>query len=133
MGEADLDLVAEMYRAFHAGDADLALSYFAEDVAVDATARVDGGIGRGRDALAAIIGQWLSMFDEWHEDIEQMKGAEGRVCVIARQRGRGRDSGVEAETRYGVLYEIRGDVIARMTLYREPAEALEAAGLRDRG
>jgi ketosteroid isomerase-like protein len=41
------------------------------------------------------------------------------------------DASVEVETRYAVLYEIRGDRITRMVLHSGPAEALEAAGLSE--
>jgi len=49
-------------------------------------------------------------------------------CTVALQRGRGKDSGIETQTRYAVVYEVHGEAISRMTLYLEPAEALEAAG-----
>ena len=42
-----------------------------------------------------------------------------------------RTSGIETQTRYAIIYEVRDHAITRMTLYREPAEALEAAGLRE--
>jgi ketosteroid isomerase-like protein len=53
------------------------------------------------------------------------------VLVTSTQRGRAKGSGIEVETRYAVLYEVRGDKIARMIIYTEPAEALEAAGLSE--
>jgi ketosteroid isomerase-like protein len=131
MSQENVELVAEMYREFHGGDPARALSYFDEDVIVDATARVDGGTGRGRPDLNRIIGQWLAMFDEWQERVEQIYDAGDLVCVVARQQGRGKDSGVETQTRYAVLYEVRNEAIIRMTLYLEPAKALEAAGLSE--
>ena len=129
MSEENVDLIREMYVAFHGGDAEGALSYFDADVVLDATARVDGGIGHGRDELGTIIGQWLATFDEWREEIEEIRDLGDRVYVVALQRGRGKDTGVEAQTRYAILYEVRGRAITSMTLYRQPAEALEAAGL----
>jgi ketosteroid isomerase-like protein len=128
MSQENVDLVGEMYAAFHGGDAARALSYFDDDVVVDATARVDAGMGRGRDELSRIIGQWLATFDDWREEIEEIRDLGDRVYVLALQGGRGKDSGIEAESRYAVLYEVRDRAITRMTLYREPAEALRAAG-----
>jgi len=100
-------------------------------VVVDATRRVDGGIGHGREELGAIIGQWLAAFDEWREEIEEVRDLGSHVYVVATQCGRGKGSGIEVETRYAMLYQVRGDRIARMTLYLDPAEALEAAGARE--
>ena len=61
MSQENIDLIREMYVAFHGGDAVGALTYFHEDVVVDATARVDGGTGHGRGDLSRIIGQWLAL------------------------------------------------------------------------
>jgi hypothetical protein len=43
----------------------------------------------------------------------------------------GRGTGIETETRYAVLYEVRGNQITRMTIYSGLAEALEAVGLSE--
>jgi ketosteroid isomerase-like protein len=100
-------------------------------VVVDASVRVDGGIGQGREELNAIVGKWVGTWDEWREEIEEMRDLGSNVLVISTQRGRGRGSGIEVETRYGMLYEVAGGKITRLTMYRSPADALEAAGLRD--
>jgi ketosteroid isomerase-like protein len=131
MSQENVDLIREMYAAFHGSDADRALAYFDEKVVVDATARVDGGIGHSRDELRRIIGQWLAAFDEWREEIEEIHDLGDQVCVVALQGGRARGSGIETQTRYAIMYEVRGKAITRMTLYRQPAEALRAAGLSE--
>src|SRR4051794_5818093 len=131
MSEENVETVRRMYEAFHRGDADSTLTYFDTEVMVDASVRVDGGIGRGHDALSAIITKWIGAFDDWQEDIEEMRGLGNRVLVISTQRGRGKGSGIEIETRYAVLYEIEGGKITRLTLYLNPAAALEAAGLSE--
>ena len=124
MSQENVGLIREMYVSFHGGDADRALSFFDEDVVVDATARVDGGMGHGRDELSRIIGQWLATFDGWHEEIEEMRDLGDQVYVVALQGGRGKDSGLETQTRYAIMYEVCGRAITRMTLYREPARRL---------
>jgi ketosteroid isomerase-like protein len=126
----EVEIVRAMYEAFRRGDADGTLTYFDTGVMVDASVRVDGGIGRGHEDLTAIIAKWIGTFDDWREEIEEMRGLGNRVLVISTQRGRGKGSGIEIETRYAVLYEIEGGKITRLTLYLSPAEALEAAGLR---
>jgi ketosteroid isomerase-like protein len=129
MSQENLDLISKMYLAFQGGDLERALPYFDEDVVV-AAPLPDEGTGRGRDALLRIIGQWLDGFDDWREEIEQMRDCDDRVCIVAVQSGRGKDSGVETQARYAVVYEVHGAAITRMTLYRDPAEGLEAAGLK---
>jgi ketosteroid isomerase-like protein len=131
MSEENVEILRRMYAAFHRGDADGALTYFDPEVVVDASVRVDGGIGHGREELNAIVGKWVGTWDEWREEIEEMRDLGSNVLVISTQLGRGRGSGIEVETRYGMLYEVAGGKITRLTMYRSPAAALKAAGLRE--
>jgi ketosteroid isomerase-like protein len=128
MAHQNVEAVRRMYEAFHGGDAAGSLEYFHPDVEIDATGRPDEATGRGREAVARIIGGWVAAFDDWSEEIEEMRDIGRTVYVVARQRGRGRETGIDVETRYAVLYELRDGQITRLTLYGDPAEALEAAG-----
>ena len=55
--------------------------------------RVDAGIGHGREELYPIVGRWLGAFDEWREEIEEMRDLGSQVCVVSTQHGRGRGTG----------------------------------------
>jgi ketosteroid isomerase-like protein len=127
MTERSVDVVQRMYAAFHAGDAEGSLACFHPDVWVDASQRVDGGTGRGRDHLNRVISSWIGAFEDWHEEIEEIRAVGGHVYVAAKQTGRGKGSGLQIENRYSVLYEVEGDQITRMAFYPDSAEALEAA------
>jgi len=131
MSQDNVEIVRRMYEAFHAGDVEGALAYFEPEVMFDASVRVDGGIGHGREELNAMVAQWVGAWEQWRETIEEMRDLGSRVCVVTTQHGRGRGSGIELEDRYVVLYELEGDQISRMTLYATTAEALEAAGVRE--
>ena len=129
MSQDNVEVVRRMYEAFHRGDAEGSLSYFDPEVVVDASIRMDAGIGHGREELSAIIAKWIGAFDDWREDIEEIRGLGSQVLVISTQRGRGKGSGAEVKLRYGVLYEMSGGKITRLTMYDSPSAALEAAGL----
>jgi len=60
MSQENVEVVRRMYEAFHSGDAEGALAHFDPEVVVDATMRVDAGIGHGREELSAIISRWLA-------------------------------------------------------------------------
>jgi ketosteroid isomerase-like protein len=128
MARGNVEIVRRMYEAFHGGDVEGSLAFFHPEVVADVTRRIDGELGRGREELAGIIGGWVGAFEEWREEIEEIRDLGDQVYVVAKQRGRGRSSGIETELRYALLYEVREGAITRMTLYSEPAEALEAAG-----
>jgi len=131
MSEENVGIVRRMYDAFGGGDADAALAYFDPDVVIDASHRVDGRIGRGREELVAILGEWIETWDEWREEVEAIRAAGDRVLVISTQRGRGKGSGVEWENRFAMLYELQGGRISRWTVYDDLSDALEAAGLSE--
>ncbi len=116
-----------MYEAFRAGDGERLTLCFDEKVVGDTTANIDGRLSRGREELFGVIGEWVSGFENWNEEIEAMHDLDGRVCVVAVQRGRGKDSGIEIATRYAVMYDVRDGVITRMKLYGDPDEALAEA------
>jgi ketosteroid isomerase-like protein len=131
MSEENVEIVKQMYEAYHGGDAEGALAYFDPEVIVDASRRLDGGTGQGREYLTRIITSWVGTFEEFREEIEEMRHRGDRVFVAIRQRGRGKGSGAEVENLYALIYEIRAGNITRMTLYNDEAEALKAAGLSE--
>jgi hypothetical protein len=107
MSQENVEVVRRMCDAFHSGDAEGALAHFDPDVLVDATMRVDAGIGHGREVLYAIVARWLGAFDEWREEIEQMRDLGSQVCVVSIQHGRGRGSG--SKRRPATPYSMRYD------------------------
>ena len=124
-----VEVVRSMYDAFHGGDFERALSHFAEDVVIDATnGRVDADVQHGPQGVATTIGSWTAAFDEWRDEIDELRELGDRVYAAATQYGRGKDTGIEVETRYGIVYEVRDGKITRMTLYSERDDALRAAG-----
>jgi uncharacterized protein len=132
MSEENVEVVRRMYNAFHSGDADGALAHFDPEVVVDASkARPDGGRGQGREQLNVIVAAWMGTWDEWHEEIEEMRDLGSQVLVLSVQRGRGKGSGVEVEARYALLYDVHGGKITRLVMYADQAQALEAAGPRE--
>ncbi len=131
MSQETVELVRRMYEAFHGGDVDGALAYFDPDVEVDATVRVDEGVGHGRDAVQAMVARWVGAWDGWREELEELRDLGNQVLVVSTQHGRAKGSEIEVETRYAVLYEIQREMISRMALYSEPKQAIEAAELRE--
>jgi ketosteroid isomerase-like protein len=132
MSQRDVEIVRRMYDAFHAGDANGALSYFDAGVLVDATsARPDLGVGKGREYLSAVVSSWAATWEGWRDEIAEMRDLGNRVLVVSVQRGRGKGSGVEVEARYAMLYDVADGAIVSVRMYGTVPEALEAAGLSE--
>jgi ketosteroid isomerase-like protein len=128
MSDTNVAVIRSMYEAFRAGDLERALAHYSEDVVVDPTrGRIDMEVGHGREAVAATVGSWVAAFDDWREEIHEIRGFGERVYVAATQYGRGKGSGVAVETWYAVVYELREGLIARFTMFGDRDEALRAA------
>jgi ketosteroid isomerase-like protein len=123
----NVEIIHRMYEARDAGDAEGTMACFNPEVVLDATVRMDSGIVHGREELGRIIGEWVEAFDEWREEIHEIRDLGSQVYVVATQRGRAKGTGVEVESRYALLYEVEGGQITRMAMFSGEAEALAAA------
>ena len=131
MSQENVEIVRQLYEAFDRGDAEVALTYFDAAVVMDASHRVDGRIGHGQRELISILAEWLGAWDDWREEIEEVRDLGDRVLVTSTQRARGKGSGIEWENRFAMLYELQSGKITRWTIYDDLREALEAAGLSE--
>lgn len=59
MSQENVKIVREMYSAFGRGDVEAALSCLDQQVVLDASHRVDGRIGHGREQQVAIVAEWM--------------------------------------------------------------------------
>jgi ketosteroid isomerase-like protein len=85
----------------------------------------------GIDEINAWLADWLEGFEDLSFDIEEVFDAGDQVVTIARQRAKGKHGGPEVEMRVGQVWTFRDGLIARMEMYADRNEALEAAGLSE--
>jgi ketosteroid isomerase-like protein len=87
----------------------------------------------GHDGVRRYMRKLQEAFDDYHMVAEEFIDAgEDRVLVFAREGGRGKGSGAEAQTNPTAhLYTMRKGKAIRMQSYWERAKALEAVGLRE--
>ena len=74
------------------------------------------------------------MTEEWEAvrfEIDETREAGEQVVGIGRFRARGRASGVDLSVPLGVFTRVRRGKIVYTRFFSEPADALEAAGLRE--
>jgi ketosteroid isomerase-like protein len=92
--------------------------------------QLDAAPYRGHDGIRRYLAERAESWSELRFDVEQ--ALEGRgddiVVVVGFLRGRGRTSGVSIEQRIGLVYEVRGRKIRHCRAYRDPQNALAAAG-----
>jgi ketosteroid isomerase-like protein len=73
---------------------------------------------------------WLEPWDEYRVIPEEFIDGGDCVVVLYRAVGRGKGSGITVERRNAHLWTVRDRKAVRLEIFPEPAEALEAAGLR---
>jgi ketosteroid isomerase-like protein len=91
----------------------------------------DLGVLKGHAGFLRWIDDWDEAWAEWRLEPEEFIDAGERVVVLVRLSARGRGSGVSLERRDGMVWTVRNGMAIRLDYYNSPAEALEAAGLRE--
>jgi ketosteroid isomerase-like protein len=126
MSQENVEMVERMYAAYLAGEAQRSLAYFHPEVAADFSIRGDSRPTVGREALGETVFNWLSAWDDYSEEIEEIRDLGDYVLVTATQRARGKGSGIEIENRWGQIYRVEDGMITEVTMYRSPEEAQAA-------
>jgi ketosteroid isomerase-like protein len=122
--DVDLEAVAAEFDAESLATPDLELI---PDPAVP-----DAGSYRGIAGLVEFMRIWTENFEDWSNEYERFVDApDNRVVALARQRGTGRGSGIPVELSYGMVFELENRRVARIRLFMDPPQALEAAGVSD--
>jgi ketosteroid isomerase-like protein len=73
--------------------------------------------------------EFLNAFEHVTATPERIVDAGDRVVTVHIWWGQGKASGIALEERQGSVWTLSGGKATRVVHYRDPAEALEAAGL----
>jgi ketosteroid isomerase-like protein len=135
MSRENVDLVRRVYEAAASRDAATVLELYDRDIELD-NSRLDvvgvSGIYRGHDGLRSFFREWHEAWSGIEYDFDELIDAGGEhVISVVTRRGRGRESGAEAELPLALLWTIREGRVVRVVWFRSREEALEAVGLRD--
>jgi ketosteroid isomerase-like protein len=135
VSQENVEVVQRARKLFNAGQPLGAL--VADDFVLDVSnveALVAVGIGpiyHGLAGWTAFIEDWLSVFDVWHDDWLSVDDIADQVVVVHRQSARAKSSGALVDMTTGTVYTLRDGLIAQLTFYRDPTEALKAVGLEE--
>lgn len=108
------------------------LKHFDPEVRIDMTRRVlNPAVYEGHEGLRRLGEDVGDVWAEFRVEPERFIDAGDRVIVVETRYGRGIGSGVEVETRSGVIWTLRDGKVIRWETDLAPEEALEAAGLSE--
>ena len=133
MSQENVKVIRRCNEFWENRDESLIVELIDPDVVYDLSRNVfNPGVHVGHDGLRRLVEQVDAMWEGFRvEPGEFSDGGEYVVCA-ARTTGRGRQSGVETGMRGFQVWQLRDGKVVQMTGgYRERADALEAAGLRE--
>ena len=135
MSEENVEIIRRGIEAFNRGDADAFVAIAQPDVewedAVFWSERPK--VYRGREELR----EWFAQVQEPWESIhvgaieEILEAGDDRLVVGYGLTGRGRSSGADTQLHLWQVFWFREGLVAKRRVFRERAEALEAAGLSE--
>lgn len=131
MSQENLELVREHLENTNSRNFEAVMESYDPNVelVVSEDVAVDPGVYRGADAVGEWFGGWFRAFAPGYRlEIAELIPVNDAVVVALDHRGVGRLSGVEVTTRYHNAYWLRENKIVRLELFRDRADALQAAG-----
>jgi ketosteroid isomerase-like protein len=132
MSQQNIELVQAALAAYFRSD-EQALRELAEP-GVTITTRRDQPDHRehhGVDGLIAYLGEWADAWEEYSFDVLRMRDSGDSVLMTARQRGKGKRSGVPIDGEVTFAFTLRDGRIARVQMFGGEEEALGALGEGD--
>jgi uncharacterized protein len=132
MSQDNVETLRRAYEAYNRGDLDAAVA----DISRDSEYVPIGAVPGFRDPLPGPEGYkrilaWLrDAFDDAHVDAE-LTDAGDRVLASLTVRGRGKQSGLETTREFWQVWTFRDGKAVHGRGFRDRANALEAAGLRE--
>ena len=121
-----------MGEYFNSGDREAFGGLFAPDAEIiPLRAALEGTVYRGPSSAADF---WADTDESWETigfDPDEIRDLGDRVLLIGRLRAKGRQTGVEVDSRMGVIATFADGKVTRFQTYATVAEALEAAGLQE--
>jgi uncharacterized protein len=135
MSVENVEIVRGVYDAWQRGDFEAALEPFHESVEwfgpPDISRAGGGGAERGHEGVRRSVGRWMSTWEDHRFELRELIDFGDEVLTECWQQGRGRGSGVEVSEEIFSVWTLRAGKIVRQRMFRDRAQALEAAGLSE--
>ncbi len=132
MPNDDVEVVLTSNAALNRRDVDGMLAVYAEDAHVVDRRRVGFGSFSGHDELRGLYTGIVSSAASFTEDVHVLAAGGGLVVAHCEVHARlaSDPNGPEIGAEYGFVVTVRDGLIARLELFDDGAQALDASGLR---
>src|SRR5215208_1687685 len=132
MSQENVEVVRGAIDAYNRRDFAAIRAFNHPQVEVDwsASRGLEARIYQGEEDVMRFMQSFLGMFEQVKMEPDRFIESGDSVVVPNRTQLRGRD-GIETVARSTIVFEVRSGRVARMCLYQETREALDAVGLRE--
>jgi 2-(1,2-epoxy-1,2-dihydrophenyl)acetyl-CoA isomerase len=126
-----VELVRSIYAAWRRGD--FSRTDWADpEIEFAIAGGPDPGSWHGLDGMTEGWRGWQAAWDGYRAEADEYRELDdGRVLVLGRMGGRGKTSGVDVETEFANLLEVRDGAVVALTLYSNRRHALADLGLEE--
>ena len=134
MSQENVEIVRNAFAAYERGDMDAVLRLADEDIVITQVSDVPGipAQQHGHRGVLEAFAVWPEQWEDFRVEILRIAAAPvGKVIATVRNRGRGKQSGIEVDMEFSFVFTIRDAKITEWQLFVREAEALEAAGLSE--
>jgi ketosteroid isomerase-like protein len=134
MSEENMEIVRNAFAAYERGDMDAMLRLADEDIVITQVSDVPGipAQQHGHRGVLEAFAVWPEQWEDFRVELLRIAAAPaGKVIATVRNRGRGKQSGIEVDMEFSFVFTIRDAKITEWQLFVREADALEAAGLSE--
>jgi ketosteroid isomerase-like protein len=134
MPSQNIEVIRSAWEAWVKGDLDAVFATFDPEVEWDTTT-FEGwpevGVYRRHEGVREFFEMWLASWERYESGVDEyIEAADGRVVVLAWQRGYGPGSHVPVEMDWALVSTVRDGLCVRMEAWSDRRKALESVGLR---
>jgi ketosteroid isomerase-like protein len=128
----NVEVVRRLMEAYEAGDTDAVLALADPDIEiVEWPEAPDHRTFRGHAGVLQAFASWAEAWEWVRVDVEEIVGANNRVLLSGRTRGKGKGSSLEVEMGAFNVYTLRDGKVTRTEFFTSEEPALRAAGLTE--
>jgi ketosteroid isomerase-like protein len=129
MSESNLELVRQGFDAMRDGDPDAMMPFIHPEFEVTTPPGLaaEPDTYRGPEGIRRYFESFYDAMDRVNFDAEEFIPVGDLVVVRSVLRTRGRSSGIEAEQRISLVYELKDEKAYRISVYATVDQALAAA------
>lgn len=132
MSQRNVDLVRAIHEGWARGDFGVGVDLLSADFSWEQHAdAVEPGPRRGVE-VGESLRKIFEVYDDYRIEPDELIDAGDRVVVMGRARGIARASRMKLDQRFAFVWAVRRGQLARLQVFTDRAQALEAAGLSER-